>query len=149
MVRPQRIRKEVWVLVFGNLTECIERFVNNKNITLNMKKKENDKLLRKGYKEMAKESLKITKEWEAADLDWDDDSSDLIKLSEQSLKEVWDNEEDEIWNKYLKKDERNKRSARRPGNNEGNKRSIERLQKRKRKNTGTNRKRTRSLTFTS
>ncbi len=27
---------------------------------------------------------------------------DILKFSEQSLKEVWDNEEDEIWNKYLR-----------------------------------------------
>ena len=27
-----------------------------------------------------------------------DDFSDLLKLSELSLKEVWDNEDDEIWN---------------------------------------------------
>lgn len=31
----------------------------------------------------------------------EDDFSDLLKLSEQSLKEIWDNKEDEIWNKYL------------------------------------------------
>jgi len=28
---------------------------------------------------------------------------DLLKFSEQSLKDVWDNKEDEIWNEYLKK----------------------------------------------
>ena len=32
-----------------------------------------------------------------------DDFKDLLKLSELSLKEVWDNEEDEIWNTYIKK----------------------------------------------
>lgn len=32
-----------------------------------------------------------------------DDFKDLLKLSESSLKKVWDNKEDEIWNKYLKK----------------------------------------------
>lgn len=31
-----------------------------------------------------------------------DDFSDMLKLSEKSLKEVWDNEQDEIWNDYLK-----------------------------------------------
>jgi len=31
------------------------------------------------------------------------DSSDILKLSEKSLKEVWDNKEDDIWNVYLKK----------------------------------------------
>jgi len=94
-----------------------------------MKNKKDDKLLRKGYKEMAKNSLKVNKEWEKTDLDWDwdDDSKDLMKLGEQSLKDVWDNEEDEIWNKYLKKDKRNKRSTRRPRNNERNKRSTQGL----------------------
>ncbi|MEK6856621.1 MAG: AbrB/MazE/SpoVT family DNA-binding domain-containing protein [Nanoarchaeota archaeon] len=32
-----------------------------------------------------------------------DDFSDILKLSEISLKEVWDNESDEIWNQYIKK----------------------------------------------
>ena len=31
-----------------------------------------------------------------------DDFKDLLKLSENSLKKIWDNEEDEIWNNYLK-----------------------------------------------
>jgi len=30
-----------------------------------------------------------------------DDFEDVLKFSENSLKEVWDNKEDEIWNKYL------------------------------------------------
>jgi AbrB family looped-hinge helix DNA binding protein len=30
-----------------------------------------------------------------------DEFSDILKLSEQSLREVWDNKEDEIWSKYL------------------------------------------------
>lgn len=32
-----------------------------------------------------------------------DDFKDLLKFSEQSLKKVWDNKEDDIWNEYLKK----------------------------------------------
>ena len=31
-----------------------------------------------------------------------DDFKDLLKLSEKSLKKIWDNPEDEIWNDYLK-----------------------------------------------
>ena len=31
-----------------------------------------------------------------------DDFKDVLKFSEQSLKEVWDNSEDEIWSEYLK-----------------------------------------------
>jgi len=31
-----------------------------------------------------------------------DDFKDILKFSENSLKEVWDNQEDEIWNEYLK-----------------------------------------------
>ena len=31
-----------------------------------------------------------------------DNFKDILKFSEQSLKEVWDNKEDEIWNEYLK-----------------------------------------------
>ena len=33
----------------------------------------------------------------------EEDFSDLLKFSEESLKEVWDNKEDDIWNTYLKK----------------------------------------------
>lgn len=32
-----------------------------------------------------------------------DDFKDILKFSEQSLKEVWDNPEDEIWNTYAKR----------------------------------------------
>lgn len=31
-----------------------------------------------------------------------DDFKDIIKISEGSLKKIWDNKEDEIWNEYLK-----------------------------------------------
>jgi len=33
-----------------------------------------------------------------------DDFKDILKFSEDSLKEVWDNQEDEIWNTYLEND---------------------------------------------
>ena len=32
-----------------------------------------------------------------------DDFKDLLKFSEQSLKGVWDNKQDDIWSSYLKK----------------------------------------------
>ena len=32
-----------------------------------------------------------------------DDFKDLLKFSENSLKSVWDNKENNIWNRYLKK----------------------------------------------
>ena len=32
-----------------------------------------------------------------------DDFKDILKFSEKSLKEVWDNKSDDIWNQYLKK----------------------------------------------
>ena len=32
-----------------------------------------------------------------------DEFKDVLKFSERSLKEVWDNEEDEVWSKFLKK----------------------------------------------
>ena len=32
-----------------------------------------------------------------------DNFKDVQKFSEESLKEIWENEEDEIWNSYLKK----------------------------------------------
>lgn len=31
-----------------------------------------------------------------------DDFKDLLSFSEYSLKDLWDNKEDEVWNKYLK-----------------------------------------------
>jgi len=33
-----------------------------------------------------------------------DDFKDILKFSENSLKEVWDNQEDKIWNTYLEND---------------------------------------------
>lgn len=32
-----------------------------------------------------------------------EDFKDILKFSEKSLKEVWDNKSDNIWNKYLKR----------------------------------------------
>jgi len=32
-----------------------------------------------------------------------DDFKDILKFSEKSLKEVWDNKSDDVWNRYLKK----------------------------------------------
>ena len=32
-----------------------------------------------------------------------DDFKDILKFSEHSLKEVWDNEDDDIWNEFLKR----------------------------------------------
>ena len=32
-----------------------------------------------------------------------DDFKDILKFSEQSLKEVWDNKQDDIWSNYLRK----------------------------------------------
>ena len=32
----------------------------------------------------------------------EDDFEYVVRYSEHSLEEVWDNEEDEVWNKYLK-----------------------------------------------
>lgn len=31
-----------------------------------------------------------------------DDFKDLLKLNDKSLKKIWNNQEDEIWNDYLK-----------------------------------------------
>ena len=33
----------------------------------------------------------------------EDDFKDIMKFSEDSLKSVWDNKEDDIWSSYLKK----------------------------------------------
>ena len=33
----------------------------------------------------------------------EDDFSDIIKFSDKSLMNLWDNKSDEIWNKYLRK----------------------------------------------
>ena len=32
-----------------------------------------------------------------------DDFKDIMKLSERSLKKIWSNKKDEIWNNYIKK----------------------------------------------
>ncbi len=33
----------------------------------------------------------------------EDDFMDMIKLGEEALKDIWDNKEEDIWNRYLKK----------------------------------------------
>ena len=32
----------------------------------------------------------------------EDDFEDVVRYSERSLEEIWDNEKDEVWNRYLK-----------------------------------------------
>lgn len=32
----------------------------------------------------------------------EDNFEDVVRYSEHSLEEIWDNEEDEVWNRYLK-----------------------------------------------
>ena len=45
--------------------------------------------------------LLISKVTDASQL-IEDDFADTIQHSENSLKEVWDNEADDVWNKYMK-----------------------------------------------
>ena len=52
-------------------------------------------LVQDGKKIMIELAAKVTKQVK-------DDFSDLLKLSEKSLMNVWDNKEDEVWNQYLK-----------------------------------------------
>ena len=52
-------------------------------------------LVQEGNKILIEPAKKIQKHIE-------DDFSDLLRLSEKSLMTLWDNEEDEIWNTYLK-----------------------------------------------
>lgn len=60
--------------------------------------KKGDKLLlvREGRKIMLEKPRRITQEVR-------DDFKDLIRLSESSLRKLWLNKEDEIWNEYLKR----------------------------------------------
>lgn len=53
-------------------------------------------LVQKGKKILIEPTGKVKKRIE-------DDFSDLLKLSEKSLMKIWNNKEDEIWNKYLEK----------------------------------------------
>ncbi len=39
--------------------------------SVELQKRNQNKLVVEGYKEMAKESLKVTKEWSSVDKDWD------------------------------------------------------------------------------
>ncbi len=57
-----KTNKETYEQVISNLMKIAEKC-----------KRDNQKLLVEGYKEMAEESMKITKEWEATDatLDWE------------------------------------------------------------------------------
>lgn len=60
--------------------------------------KKGDKLLlvREGRRIMLEKPRRITQEVR-------DDFKDLIRLSESSLRKLWLNKEDEIWNEYLKR----------------------------------------------
>ena len=53
-------------------------------------------IIRKNDKILIEKISTKTKEFE-------DDFSDLLKISEESLKKLWDNKEDKIWDIYLEK----------------------------------------------
>lgn len=53
-------------------------------------------IIQAGGKILLEKSQKISNQMK-------DDFKDIISFSEQSLKDVWDNKDDEIWNTYLKK----------------------------------------------
>jgi len=71
-----------------NVKNALDRLKNNKEtyeeVILNLMKisekckREQEQLLIEGYKEMAEESLRITKEWEATDANLDWECKDLI-----------------------------------------------------------------------
>ncbi len=53
-------------------------------------------VIQNGGRLLIEKSLNISKKMT-------EDFKDLLHYTENSLKEVWDNPEDEIWNQYLKK----------------------------------------------
>ena len=62
-----KANKETYEQVILNLMKIAEKY-----------KREREQLLIEGYKEMAEESLKITKEWESTDATLDWECKDLI-----------------------------------------------------------------------
>jgi hypothetical protein len=70
-----KTNKETYEQVILNLMKIAEKC-----------KREQEQLLVEGYKEMAKESMKITKEWESTDATLDWECNDLIP--EKYLKNI-------------------------------------------------------------
>lgn len=62
---------------------------------LKIKKGDELILVKKGRKIMLEKPEKFAKEFK-------DEFKDLLKLSEHTMKKLWANKEDEIWNEYLK-----------------------------------------------
>ncbi|MCX6748304.1 MAG: hypothetical protein NT076_01745 [Candidatus Pacearchaeota archaeon] len=79
-----------------NVRNALDRMKSNKEtyeqVILNLMqiaekcKREQEQLLIEGYKEMAEESLRITKEWEATDASLDWECKDLVP--EKYLREI-------------------------------------------------------------
>ena len=64
--------------------------------SMNIEKGDELIIIRKNDKILIEKISTKTKEFE-------DDFSDLLKISEESLKKLWDNKEDKIWDIYLEK----------------------------------------------
>jgi AbrB family looped-hinge helix DNA binding protein len=63
---------------------------------MNIERGEELVLIQLDGKLLIEKSQKVSKKME-------DDFRDILKFSEKSLKEVWDNKQDDIWSKYLKR----------------------------------------------
>ncbi len=99
---PQELKKELLQYKEINWSEETRNFLKNKLRTLKLTKKvekltQNSEYNTKTIDETLQKLLKEGK------LNMSDDFSDLDKLQQESLKEVWDNKSDEIWETYLKK----------------------------------------------
>jgi 5'-deoxynucleotidase YfbR-like HD superfamily hydrolase len=99
---PLELKKELLQYKEINWSEETRTFLKNKLRTLKLTKKvekltQNNEYNIKTIDETLQKLLKEGK------LNMSDDFSDLYAHSMDSLKEVWDNKSDEVWENYIKK----------------------------------------------
>lgn len=99
---PQELKKELLQYKEVNWSQETRNFLKNRLRTLKLTKKvekltQNSEYNTKTIDETLQKLLKEGK------LNMSDDFSDIYAHSMESLKEVWDNKSDEVWENYLKK----------------------------------------------
>ncbi len=99
---PIEMKREMQKFKGINWSEETRLFLNKKLENIKITKKVERALEQNEYNKTAINEL-LQKLIREKKLNLSDDFSDLNKLKEESLKEIWDNESDEVWKEYLKK----------------------------------------------
>ena len=99
---PKELKKELMQYKEINWSEETRNFLRNRLRTLKLTKKV-EKLSQNSEHNTKTIDETLTKLLKEGKLNMTDDFSDLDKLQQESLKEIWDNKSDEIWETYLKK----------------------------------------------